>query len=110
MTVAKRRRALGPKNASEFMWQTIRDREKARERNKGRVERRATDTSLLADSNRSNERLLRPAPRCMSKPALDLPLRESMRGPDPDSSSPTPMDSAQAFSSCDGLPADKKVH
>eukprot|EP00903_Cladosiphon_okamuranus_P009174 g8762.t1 len=33
-TIAKRRRALGPKNASDFMRQTIRDREKTREINR----------------------------------------------------------------------------
>lgn len=50
MTVAKRRRAQGPKNASDFMRQTIRDREESREKNRVRAERRAANTQLQAES------------------------------------------------------------
>ncbi|CAM9371358.1 unnamed protein product [Ectocarpus sp. 6 AP-2014] len=49
-TVEKRRRALGPKNSSDFMSQTLRDREKARENNRLRAERRRLGTPVLAES------------------------------------------------------------
>ncbi|CAM9403292.1 unnamed protein product [Pylaiella littoralis] len=50
MTVAKRRRAQGPKNVSDFMRQTIRDREKSREKNRVRAERRAAKIPLKVES------------------------------------------------------------
>ncbi|CAM9386795.1 unnamed protein product [Ectocarpus sp. 13 AM-2016] len=49
-TVEKRRRALSPKNSSDFMRQTLRDREQARESNRLRVERRRPGTPVLEES------------------------------------------------------------
>ncbi|CAN0527698.1 unnamed protein product [Ectocarpus sp. 12 AP-2014] len=49
-TVEKRRRALGPKNSSDFISQTLRDREKVRESNRLRAEGRRPGTSKLAES------------------------------------------------------------
>ncbi|CAN0327836.1 unnamed protein product, partial [Hapterophycus canaliculatus] len=109
MTIARRRRALGPKNASEFMRQTLRDRDKARESNKVEVERRTTGMSLLVESRPSSGILVRAAQRDMSKPALDLLFRESTHALDPDHFLLTPADSPQACGSRDGSPADRKV-
>lgn len=67
MTVAKRRRASGPKNVSEFMRQTIRNREKRQERCAARGQRRSTTRALqFADT----------APRMRVFSTPDLPRME----------------------------------
>lgn len=78
MTVAKRRKALGPKNTSDFMRQTIRDREQEREKNRTRATIRASHSLLraeTADKSRSRD-LDEPSRWGSSATALSLPLRE----------------------------------
>ncbi|CAN0125154.1 unnamed protein product [Ectocarpus sp. 4 AP-2014] len=58
-TVEKRRRALGPKNSSDFMSQTLRDRKKVRESNRLRAEGRRPGTPMLAESAAECRRVTR---------------------------------------------------
>jgi len=79
MTVAKRRRALGPKNKSDFMRQTIRDREQEREKNRAREKTRASVSLLRAETIDQGRRrdLVQPSRRGSPGIALALPLNES---------------------------------
>lgn len=79
MTVAKRRRALGPKNKSDFMRETIREREQEREKNRTGAKTQASHSLLRADTaGKSRSRHLdEPSSLGSSGTALALPLRES---------------------------------
>lgn len=77
-TVEKRRRALGPKNSSDFMSQTLRDREKARESNRLRAERRRPGMPVPAESAAVCRRgTRRPKQGPLSEISLQFRFRES---------------------------------
>lgn len=78
MIAAKRRRALGPKNKSDFMRQTIRDRERERENNRAKAKVRSVHSRLQAETtHKSPSRDLREPSRWGSTGlVLALPLRE----------------------------------
>ncbi|CAM9554481.1 unnamed protein product, partial [Scytosiphon promiscuus] len=111
MTIAKRRRARGPKNTSEFMRQTIRDRENERGRNKSTCmedKRTADCTCSLIQTNCSSNVFARPAERSTSKPAPVFPSRQSAHSPKSHQSPLTSEDGPQACDFESRSPPDKE--
>ena len=91
-TIAKRRRAVGPKNSSDFMRQTIRDRAETREANRVKADLRGSQ--LPVQAKRATPRrgsLNQPLRGASSEIALSLPLRETTRSCDSNHSAPTSM-------------------
>lgn len=76
-TIAKRRRALGPKNASDFMRQTIRDREKTRQENSVKANLQASLIPLHAEAAVRLRRRNQPPRGASSEIPLIVPLGEN---------------------------------
>lgn len=96
-TIAKRRRALGPKNACDFMRQTIRDREKTREINRIKADLRACQIPVQAEPEiRWRRSLDQPQRGTSSEIALALPLRETTHSRHPNRSAPTSLGTSRA--------------
>lgn len=98
-TIAKRRRALGPKNASDFMRQTIRNREKKRELNRIKADSRASRIPLQAESAGCVRNSVdQPPPGASSKIAHILRLRETAHSCHSNGSAPMSSGTSRASS------------